>query len=351
MFREEYKKAYDNIYPDRDSIDRILERTEKRRILRVVRPVMVSLLAILFCLKMVVPVMANHIPAVYHVIEEYVPGLADFILPQEVSSTSKGITMQVEAIEIVDNTAEILISFRDAENSEKDLIQGKVDLYDSYHLQNLSAGWQTGGCSFLEYDAAEDKAYFKIDLFSSDAYGKNRVNFKVCQLLTKCVREERKIDMTNLLTDPKEKSVSLSGIGGMEERSLFPFFDGRTSVDDSRFQARVMDVAVLNESMMEDLYVTGVAYDEGVLRVQSCRGTFSDADRHLRPYLKDAQGNEIQSDCSVGWQEKINGERVLFDEHWFLISEEELKNYELYGMFYITDGSVKGNWEVNFKIE
>ncbi|MBO5485712.1 MAG: hypothetical protein J5988_02115 [Eubacterium sp.] len=351
MFREEYKRAYDNIYPDRDSIDRILERTEKRKIPWVVRPVMVSLLAVILCLKTVVPVMANHIPAVYHVIEEYVPGLADFILPQEVSSTSKGITMQVEAIDIVDNTAEILISFRDAENSDKNRIKGGVDLYDSYHLQNYGAGWQAGGCHFLEYDEVEDKAYFKIDLSASEAYEKNRVRFRVRQLLTNYVREERKIDLTNLLTDPKEKSVFLSGIGGMEERALFPFFDGRTSMDDPRFQARVMDIVVLNESMMEDLIVTGVAYDEGVLRVQSCRGTFSDADRHLRPYLKNDQGNEIQSDCSVGWQEEINGERVLFDEHWFLISEEELENYELYGMFYITDGSVKGNWEVTFKVE
>ena len=351
MFQEEYKRAYDNIYPDRDSIDRILERTEKRKIPWVVRPVIVSLLAVILCLKTVVPVMANHIPAVYHVIEEYVPGLADFILPQEVSSTSKGITMQVEAIDIVDNTAEILISFRDAENSDKNRIKGGVDLYDSYHLQNYGAGWQAGGCHFLEYDEVEDKAYFKIDLSASEAYEKNRVRFGVTQLLTKSVKEERKIGLAYLQTDPREKVVSLNGVGGMDARAKFPFFVGGSSMDSPLWESRVMDIVTLNESMVEDLVVTGVGYTEGVLRVQSCRGNFGDADRHLRPYLKDAQGNEIQSECSVGWQEEINGERVSFDEHWFLISEEELENYELYGMFYITDGSVKGNWEVTFKVE
>ncbi|MBO5336962.1 MAG: hypothetical protein J6A94_07540 [Lachnospiraceae bacterium] len=365
MFQEEYRSAYHNICPGSDSVEKILARAEhiikketrwenkverQKKIFYVMRPVVVSLLVVLLCAKTVLPVAAAHIPGVYHMIEKYVPGLMDFILPEEISSTSKGITMQVEAIEIVDNTAEVLISFRDAEKSDGDLIRGKIDLYDSYHIRNLDEQWAAGGCHFLEYDEAEDKAYFKIDLSSSDAYEKSRINFAVNQILTKSVKEERKIDLSHLEYDPKEKRVSLSGIGGMEERSVFPFWESDNE-DDPRPGCRVMDVVTLNESMREDLVITGVAYDEGVLRVQSCRGDFADADRHIRPYLKDAEGNEIPNDCSVGWQEEINGENVLFDEHWFLISEEELEKYELYAMFYITEGSVKGNWNVNFKLE
>lgn len=368
MFQEEYKKAYDEIMPDSDCVGRILAQAAARagkynvdfadrkaekqqKIFRVVRPVAVAVLALCLCCKTVLPVMAQHIPAVYHVIEKYVPGLMDFILPQEVSSTSKGITLQVEAIELADDTAEILLSFRDAEGSNKDLIQGRVDLYDSFYLHNFGENWSAGGASFLEYDANEDKAYFKVQLQSSDAYSKNRVRLGVRQILTQFVREERKIDMSKLLTTPQKKQVSLSGSSGMGECADFPFFSTENGVDDPRPQCNVMDIAEPTESMLTDLVVTGVAYEEGVLRVQSCRGNFTDADRHLRPYLKDAAGNERPNDYSVGWQEEINGERVLFDEHWFLISEEELANYELYGMFYITDGSVKGKWEVTFKVE
>lgn len=360
MFQQMYKKAYDNIIPDEGCVDRILamaaEEPEKRAekaglIFQFIRPVAVAVLTLCLGCKTVLPVMAQHIPAVYRVIENYVPGLVDFILPNEVSSTSKDITLQVEAIELADNTAEILLSFRDAEGSEKDLIRGRVDLYDSFYLYNFGEAWSAGGVSFLEYNETEDKAYFKVELESSDVYSKNRVRLGVRQLLTEFVREERKIDMTNLLTVTSKKAVSLNGSSGMVEGSEIPFFTTEGSVDDPRPKCKVMDIAELTESMLESLVVTGVAYEEGVLRVQSCRGNFSDADRHLRPYLKDEAGGERSYDYVVGWQEEINGERVLFDEHWFWISEEDLADYELYGMFYITDGSVKGNWQVTFQVK
>lgn len=369
MFQEEYRRAYCNITPAGDSIDKICSRAEQlvyvrkqeesekrigrqQRVFKVVRPVIVTLLIIILGYQTVLPVMAKHIPPVYSIIEKYVPKLAESILPEETSSTSKGITMQVEAIEIVDNMAEILISFRDVEGSEQDLISGKIDLYDSYYLRNLGESWAAGGAHFLEYDATEDKAYFKLDLTSSEDYEKRRVSFHVGQILTRVVKEERQIDIINLLANPSEKVVSLNGIGGsMENRAAFPFFQWGSTDDSPLHECRVMDIVTLNESMIEDLQITGVAYDEGVLRVQSCRGSFADADRHIRLYLKDAQGNEISNDCSVGWQEEINGVRVSFEEHWFKISEEELENYELYAMFYITDGSVKGNWDVTFTVE
>lgn len=102
----------------------------------------------------------------------------------------------------------------------------------------------------------------------------------------------------------------------------------------------------LNEQLLEELQITGVSYDEGVLRVQQCRGNFKEADRHIRLYLKNKNGEEQLPDSSVSWQEEIQGKRVRFDETWFVITQEELKQYELYGMFYISEGSVKGDWEV-----
>ena len=126
-------------------------------------------------------------------------------------------------------------------------------------------------------------------------------------------------------------------------RTNFHFIENSSNTD---WNVRVMDVVELKEELLEDLRITGVAYDEGVLRVQQCRGNLKEADRYIMLYLKDENGNEIIPGRGVSWQEEIQGERVHFDEDWFLISEEELKEYELYGMFYIKDGSVKGNWEV-----
>ena len=206
-----------------------------------------------------------------------------------------------------------------------------------------------GGCSFLTYDQVEDKAYFKIDVISDAPFHEDKVKLAVNQLLTHCIEEERAISLENMIKDPKEKKVEYNGTGGsIQTRSLIPFFvDGKNS---SSRMVRVMDEAERNENLLESLTVTGVAYEEGMLRVQQCRGNFAKADRHIRLYLKDGEGNERRPDCSVGWKEEIDGEEVIFDESWFLISEEELKQYELYGMFYITDESVQGDWEVTVNL-
>ena len=197
----------------------------------------------------------------------------------------------------------------------------------------------------MEYDPIQDKAYFKIQITSDKDFSRNKIKFAVKQLLTNCIKEERYISLDNLITDPKEKMpVYICGGGGIQDKNKIPFL---TDSDEAAgWEVRVMDIVELNEQLLEELQITGLAYDEGVLRVQQCRGNFKEADRHIRLYLKDKNGEERIPDSSVSWQEEIQGERVLFDESWFVITQEELKQYELYGMFYISDGNVKGNWEV-----
>lgn len=353
MFQEEYKKAYDGIKPRKLNAEELYSRMEAQRdwkVRHLVKPIAVSALSIcLFCM-LAMPVLAEQIPAVYRVIQKFAPALAAYVLPEETSCTSKDITLQVEAVNIDGNTGEIILSFSDADGSSKDQISGRVDLYDSYRIVNYGEAWQSGGCSFLEYDPVEDKAFFKVDITSEREFEKDKVRFAVTQLLTRYEREERKIGLEQRIEDPKEKILERTGGGGvLEERSKIPFYV--MDSDSTSRTVRVMDVVELNEVMVDELRVTGVAYDEGVLRVQQCRGNFKEADRHIRIYLKDSDGNERIPDASASWQEEIDGERVLFDETWFLITEEELSQYDLYGMFYVTDGSVKGDWEVTFSIE
>jgi len=353
MFQEEYKKAYDSVKPNRINVEELYSRMELQRDWKVrylLKPIAVPVLSVcLFCM-LAMPVLAEQIPAVYRVIQKYAPALAEYVLPEETSCTSKDITLQVEAVNIDGNTGEIILSFSDADGSGKDQISGRVDLYDSYRIVNYGETWQSGGCSFLEYDPVDDKAFFKVDITSDREFEKDKVRFAVTQLLTKCEKEEKKISMEQLIVNPKEKKVDCSGgNANAEVRSKIPFYV--TDSDATSRTVRVMDVAELNASMINELLVTGVAYDEGVLRVQQCRGNFRDGDRHSRLYLKDSGGNERIPDASVTWQEEIDEERVGFDETWFLITEEELSQYDLYGMFYVTDGSVKGDWEVTFSIE
>lgn len=353
MFQEEYKKAYDDIKPRKLNTEELYSRIELQRTWKMrhlVKPIAVPVLSICLLCMLAMPVLAKQLPAVYRVIQKYAPGLAEYALPEETDCTSKDITLQMEAVNVDGNTAEIILSFSDAEGSEKDQINGKVDMYDSYRITNYGEQWQSGGCSFLEYDPVEDKAFFKVDITSDREFEKDKVRFAVSQLLTRYEKEEKQISLEQMIEDPKEKRVDCSGgSANSEVRDKIPFYV--TDADSLSLTVRVMDVVELNESMVDELLVTGVAYDEGVLRVQQCRGNFKEADRHIRIYLKDSEGKERIPDASAGWQEAIDGERVLFDETWFLITEEELSQYDLYGMFYVTDGSVKGDWEVTFSIE
>jgi len=355
MFQEEYRKAYDKINLEPAKLQELFSLTEQKntkrewKYINLLRPVAVlSLSLCLFCM-MTLPVLAERIPMVYRVIRQYAPALTEYILPEKFCSTSHEITLQAEAVNITGNKAEVILSFKDVEGSQQNQIDGKVDLYDSYRIYNYGESSVIGGCSFLTYDEVEDKAYFKIDVISDAPFHEDKVKLAVNQLLTHCIEEERAISLENMIKDPKEKKVEYNGTGGsIQTRSLIPFFvDGKNS---SSRMVRVMDEAERNENLLESLTVTGVAYEEGILRVQQCRGNFAKADRHIRLYLKDGEGNERRPDCSVGWKEEIDGEEVIFDESWFLISEEELKQYELYGMFYITDESVQGDWEVTVNL-
>lgn len=358
QFKTVYQAAYNRIEPDTQLIDRIAEELEDKRIGRM-HAVMTGVMrpAAAFCAIMLImsltalPAAAKTIPFVYSIIEQYAPSLADFVLPEEISDTSAGITMQVEAINVEEHDADILVSFSDAEGSGMDLIKGKVDLYDSHHLRSFGASYNVGGCSFLEYDETTDKAYFKIDVSSDGVYDKGKLKFNVHQLLTNLSEEKRWIDLTDVVKNPAMKSVTLNGRGGSGDREAIEKYMGGSTDGSPRPGAQVLDMQKADESMIEALTVTGIGYADGILRVQSCRGNLSEADRHMQPFIIDSGGNERHNDFSVGWQETVNGEILSFDEHWFLVEESELEQLQMYGIFWITDGSVKGDWEVTFRVE
>lgn len=351
-FKIKYQKAYEHIIPSSDYLEAIYDRLEEKNrmrhslLLTIMRPV-AAVCAVLFIVSVtLLPVMAKSVPAVYDVIEKYAPALADFVVPVEISDTACNITMRVEAVNVEEKTAEIVVSFSDAEGSDKDLIKGKVDLYDSYDLQSYGATYDVGGCSFLEYDAAEDKAYFKIDLSTDGQYDKGKLRFRVHQLLTEVSKEEKTIDLSDIIQDPTTKTVSLNGLGGMENREAIAQYIGTSTGDSPLSAGQVMDIVKVDESMTEVLTVTGVGYSDGLLRIQVCRGNFSNADRHVQLFLTDKNGAERHEDFSLMWHEEAGGETIIFDEYWFLIEENALEEAQAYGIFYITAGSVEGDWEV-----
>ncbi|MGN0403261.1 MAG: hypothetical protein ACI4HQ_13530 [Acetatifactor sp.] len=144
-------KAYDRISVSQAKLQDLLIQAEESadqnesRLLFLIRPIAVSVLSLCLVCVFALPVLAKQIPAVYRVVQQFAPALAEYVLPEEVSDTQSGITMQVVAIHVNGNNAEVILSFRDAEGSRRDQINGKVDLYDSYRIYNYGERAVIGG--------------------------------------------------------------------------------------------------------------------------------------------------------------------------------------------------------------
>lgn len=354
-WKDRYKRAYEYIKPDEDSIDRIFEaekgKTKKKKRLFVFRPVFITIFALCLTMCFAVPGMAKNIPAVYEVIDEYVPSLADYILPNVESCTRNGIIMQVEAVKVAEDTASVIVSFQDAEGSQK--INGKVDMYDSVRLCSYDTKAESviAGCSFLKYDTIEDKAYFKVDITCSQKIQGEKLTFTVRQLLTRFVNETKKIELDEMVKNPDLKSVVPNLTAGILDRSAFPGCFGEKDERYGRQKCNVLNLTETSEALADDLTIIGVAYLDGILRIQVCEGDCTMADRHLNVYLLDEDGNKKLEDYAVGWKEEVNGVELKFTEVWFLVEEEELEHYQMYGTSNISDGLVEGDWAVTFRLE
>lgn len=377
MFQDDYKKAYEKIVPSEEcvndilamtheidenvdteklgSIERLKRDTKRKHAFRL-RPAVAMLAACVMLAGCGVTVGAAYIPEIYKVIERISPKMADLFVPIQESCVREDICMQVEAIHLDGREAEILISFSDV--GEADLIHGAVDLNDSYGLSSHKGIGTLGGCSFLEYDEASGKAYFKITMVAEEAYDKDKITFSTKMLLTEHSEEVVEIDLNNVLSEVELKPEHLTGYGRNAEElpeHLRPHpqkkEDGEKPLD-PRPVTYVMDLADWEECSADDITITGIAYVNDVLRLQVCRGDEESACRYMMPSLRDASGAEQEYNGSASWIETDEaGNRRHFEEYWFLGPFDNLEEYALYGMIYRTEGDVQGDWKVTFRLE
>lgn len=359
MFQEKYKRAYDKISLGKNmiftesDIVACLEgegKPDKKKCRGAFLSVAVATLAICLVTCLGLPVAAQNIPGVYDVLKKHVPGLVDYMVPVQKSDSSQGILLQVEAVNIDGNTADVIISFSD--DGTEDYIHGKVDMYDSYHLKSYSGESNVGGCSFLEYDPVEDKAYFQTRLTSTTGvFDTSRLEFQVAMLLTDCRSELKEIPLDNLLRECDVKSVSLNGTGGngKENRTLEKLSQSGNAMD-PRPVHQVLDIP-LDKYSPDSMMIGALAYMDGILRIQISRGNLKEADRHMNLYMKTESGEELYPDLTVSWQEEPAGEKVSLEEYYFVLSEEQLNTYTLWGEADIRSGSVRGDWSITFDLK
>lgn len=356
MFQDRYKKAYNTITPSPGLVSDTICRagtgkgaSVKKRF--VVRTSLAAAAAVV-CLVTAVPVFAAHIPAFYKIVEYISPAMADQLVPIEKSCTSQGITMQVEAVHLDGNEADIIISLQDAEGSGQDLVHGVMDLFDSYGLSDYTNDSIVGGCIFLTYDEAEDKAYFQVTVQSDNAYQGAKLQFWVHSVLCDKYEETKDVDLSGIVYTADTKQVTLSGGGGLfPEEELPSSLWAEAATEDAPLpKANVLDGKRVEDCAVDDFTLRGIAYMDGVLRVQISMGDNSRSDRHVELYLKDSDGNERYPDRSVSWFEEVGDVRYDTYEYWYVEDIEDIADYSMYGIFHDSGELVEGDWKVTFRV-
>lgn len=360
MFKEKYRAAYNGIAPSpqlvTDTIakasasnDAAENAARKRSVLKPVA----AIAAVVFCMVLTVPVCAAKVPAFYRIVEYISPSLADRLVPIEKSSTSEGITMEVEAVSVNGNEAEIILSLRDDETGTQDLVHGEIDLFDSYGLSDYSRDSIVGGCHFLTYDEAEDKAYLQVNVQTDGAYDSRKLRFCARRILCDKSSATKAVDLSGIVYEADTKRVTLSGSGGILAEEMLP--DSLKRIEPTPEEPSpgimVLDMTKVTECAADDFTITGIAYMEGVMRVQMCMGDTWEADRHVELFLKNAEGEERYPDRSVGWHEDIDGTSYQFYEFWYVGDIGSIEDYSMYGIFHTSGNLVEGNWDVTFRLQ
>ena len=102
---------------------------------------------------------------------------------------------------------------------------------------------------------------------------------------------------------------------------------------------------------IEGVKLTGIGYVEGKLHIQYAVENALNNDNHGSFFLQNEAGEMLQEAGSISFYEESGKKRIDYRDSVFLIPQEELQNYRLYGDFVISEGFHEGNWQVTFPIK
>ena len=348
-FKEQYKRMNDRIMPDRALLEELLREAEEQRnrkenrgkyFLRTLAKCAVTAGAACLCISIAMPVMAAN-PVIHQLMYQMSPELAQKFVPIQMSDEDQGIRMEVVAVNIHDNEAQIYITLQDLEG---DRIDATTDLFDSYYIMT-NARSSIGSCSKVGFDEDTGTITYLVTIIEDKKIDKEKVTFSFYEFIGQKQHYENieiPIPLTEAEENPKTMITALRGRAGNSDWIMNS--DGPEKVlvpgqPDERFPVEGMDF-------------TGMGYVDGVLHIQSAAPDNLENDNHGYFSLMDSYGNEVLYDYSISfWGNTEETKTVAYVEEAYLIEPEELPDYTLRGNFWITGIHVKGNWSVTFSLQ
>lgn len=342
-FHKKYKKVFNQIYPDQDLMERILEKAKQRDIKEthafryVPKPLAAAVIGI--CIFITVPVLAANVEPVYQLMYLVSPTIARFFKPVQRSCQDNGIKMEVVSAYIRGNTAQIYITMEDLTH---DRIDGTIDLYDSFSINRPFDS--TAVCELAGFDASAKKATFLITMneWGNKNIEGDKITFSVREFLShKTIYDNQYIPVSLTGIQPAEdtRPVAVYGLGGPDVN--------RTDRDN----ITALSPGSPREGFpIDGIDFTGIGYIDGKLHIQTRIENVLENDNHGYFYLKDRNGKEIKYDYSFNFSDNDEAS-ARYCEYIFDIPIQTISSYSLYGYFVTSGMKTEGNWSVTFPLE
>ena len=319
--------------------------------------------ALLLAVNISLPVLAATFPNIYELMYLVSPAVAQFYQPVQMADEYDGIRMEVAAAYIHEETAEIYITLQDLEG---DRLDETTDLYDSYsiHMPYHMSHSAIGSCQKVGYDPDSGLLTYLITVtqekgqklegekltFSIGGYLSHKQSYEKIEIPT---------DLTQVTEAPYQSVDSPANGGTMTGHSglMTEVSDTETTGTEAQGYCVLVPQSADPDFPVEGVNFTGIGYIDGKLHIQYAVDNSSDNDNHGFFFLQNAAGEIVEETESVSFYEKIEnntgtGEsRIDYRDAVFLIPEEELQDYRLYGDFVVSEGFHEGNWQVTFPIK
>ncbi len=299
---------------------------------------------LLLVINVSLPVLAGTFPTIYELMYLVSPAVAQFYQPVQLSDEYDGIRMEVVAAYIHEETAEIYITLQDLEGNRLD---ETTDLYDSYSIHMPYSA--IGNCRKVGYDPESGILTYLITVTQENGrkIEGEKLTFSVGGFLGQ-KQEYEKIEIPIDLTQVTEESYQYVDTPAR----------GGTMTSYSELAAIMSETYPVLVPQPEDpdfpiegVKLTGIGYVEGKLHIQYAVENALNNDNHGSFFLQNEAGEMLQEVGSISFYEESGKKRIDYRDSVFLIPQEELQNYRLYGDFVISEGFHEGNWQVTFPIK
>lgn len=298
----------------------------------------------LLVINVSLPVLAGTFPTVYELMYLVSPAVAQFYQPVQLSDEYDGIRMEVVAAYIHEETAEIYITLQDLEG---DRLDETTDLYDSYSIHMPYSA--IGNCRKVGYNPESGILTYLITVTQENGrkIEGEKLTFSVGGYLGQ-KQEYEKIEIPIDLTQVTEESYQY--VDTPVRGGTMTGCSGLAAIMSGTYPVLVPQPAD-PDFPIEGVKLTGIGYVEGKLHIQYAVDNALNNDNYGFFFLQNEAGEMLQEAGSVSFYEGSGKKRIDYRDSVFLIPQEELQDYRLYGDFVISEGFHEGNWQVTFPIK